>query len=256
MLVDSHCHLDRIDLSPYNGDLGAAIAAAEERGVSRMLCIGIDLNNAGRVVEIAQQFDNIYASVGIHPLDISDEVCGVSTLLELAAQNKVVAIGETGLDYYYSSDNKSAQQESFAHHLQASAQCGKPVIVHTREAREDTLALIREHGDPATAGVLHCFTESWEMASAAMEMGYYVSFSGIITFKNAQELRDVVKKMPMDRLLVETDSPYLAPVPFRGKKNEPKYVCEVAACVAEIKGLTLEEVAERTTANFNQLFAL
>ncbi|WP_372861460.1 TatD family hydrolase [Spongiibacter sp.] len=256
MLVDSHCHLDRIDLSPYDGDLAAAVSAAVERGVERMLCIGIDINNAPTVVDIAQRFDNIYASVGIHPLDISDEICEVEALLQLADQPKVVAIGETGLDYYYSAEKKVEQQRSFANHLQAASRCGKPVIVHTRDAREDTLSLIAEHGDPRVAGVLHCFTESWEMASAAMDMGYYISFSGIITFKNAAELRDVVKRVPIERLLVETDSPYLAPVPYRGKKNEPKYVREVAECVAELKGLSLAEVAAHTTRNFDQLFKL
>lgn len=255
MLVDSHCHLDRLDLRHYNGDLDAALNAARERGVERMLCIGIDLNNAPAVVEIAQRHGDIYASVGVHPLDIAEQICAVDTLLELAAQDKVVAIGETGLDYYYSSEHKALQQQSFANHLQASARCGKPTIVHTRDAREDTLALIAEHGDPAVAGVLHCFTESWEMASAAIDMGYYISFSGIITFKNAAELREVVKKVPIERLLVETDSPYLAPVPYRGKKNEPKFVVEVAQCVAELKGLSYEQVAAQTGKNFQQLFS-
>ena len=254
MLVDSHCHLDRIDLKPYDGDLAAAVAAAAERGVDRMLCIGIDLNNAPAVVDIARRFDNIYASVGIHPLDISEELCAVEQLVALADQPKVVAIGETGLDYYYSAEKSEAQQSSFANHLRASALTGKPVIVHTRDAREDTLQLIAEHGDPAVAGVLHCFTESWEMASAALDMGYYISFSGIITFKNAEELREVVKRVPIERMLVETDSPYLAPVPYRGKKNEPKYVREVAECVAELKGLSFDDVAAQTSQNFDRLF--
>src|SRR5690606_14761809 len=166
----------------------------------------------------------------------------------------VVAIGETGLDYYYSQDRKAAQQESFRVHLQAAAQLRKPVIVHTRDAREDTLALIREAGDSEVGGVLHCFTESWEMARAALDLNYCISFSGIITFKNAEELREVVRRVPLDRLLVETDSPYLAPVPYRGKKNEPKYVREVAQCVADLKGLPLEELARITTANFDGLF--
>lgn len=256
MLVDSHCHLDRIDLKPYDGDLAAAVAAAQARGVERMLCIGIDLENAPTVVDIARRFDNIYASVGVHPLDISESICGVEQLVSLADQPKVIAIGETGLDYYYSAENSEAQQCSFASHLQASARTGKPVIVHTRDAREDTLRLIAQHGDPAVAGVLHCFTESWEMASAAMDVGYYISFSGIITFKNAAELREVVKRVPMERLLVETDSPYLAPVPYRGKKNEPKYVREVAECVAELKGLSFDEVATQTSRNFDRLFRL
>lgn len=256
MLVDSHCHLDRINLAPYDGDLAGAVAAAGERGVERMLCIGIDMNNAPEVVGIAERFDNIYASVGVHPLDISDSLCAEETLLALADHPKVVAIGETGLDYYYSQENKVAQQESFARHLRVSARCGKPVVVHTREARDDTLALIAQHGAPQVAGVLHCFTESWEMAEAAIDMGYYISFSGIITFKNAEALREVVRRVPMERLLVETDSPYLAPVPYRGKKNEPKYVREVAECVAELKGLSLEQVAGVTTRNFDALFNL
>lgn len=254
MLVDSHCHLDRIDLSPYGGDLAAAVAAAGERGVGQMLCIGIDRGNAPTVIGIAERFDNIWASVGVHPLDLSDAVEPVEELLEWAHHPKVVAIGETGLDYHYSQDSAEAQRESFHNHLKASAACGKPTVVHTREAREDTLALIREAADPEVAGVLHCFTESWEMARSALDLGFYISFSGIITFKNAAELREVVKQVPMERLLVETDSPYLAPVPYRGKKNEPKYVPEVAACVAELKGLTPEAVAEITTANFERLF--
>lgn len=256
MLIDSHCHLDRLDLSPYDGDLKQAVAAAQQRGVDRMLCIGIDLDNAPRVVEIAEQFSNIYASVGVHPLDISDELCEKDALIALADHPKVVAIGETGLDYYYSEEQKTAQQRSFSEHLLASAATGKPTIVHTRDARQDTIDLISNNGDPAVAGVLHCFTESWEMAEAALDMGYYISFSGIITFKNAADLREVVKRVPIDRLLVETDSPYLAPVPYRGKKNEPKYVIEVAECVAELKGMSFQEVAKKTTENFERLFSL
>ncbi|MFQ3201839.1 MAG: TatD DNase family protein [Zhongshania sp.] len=256
MLVDSHCHLDRIDLKPYGGDLNLAIQAATDRGVSKMLCIGIDLGNAPAVVAIAERFPQIFASVGVHPLDISEDICSVQTLTELADHPKVVAIGETGLDYYHSSERKVDQQRSFAQHLQVSAASGKPTIVHTRDAREDTLAIIAEHGAPQIGGVLHCFTESWEMAEAAMAMGYYISFSGIITFKNANELREVVRRVPIERLLVETDSPYLAPVPYRGKKNEPKYVVEVAECVAELKGLSYQDVLRHTTQNFERLFPL
>lgn len=254
MLIDSHCHLDRIDLTPYQGDLTAALAAARERGVTRMLCIGIDRGNAETVCAIARDNAGVYASVGIHPLDLADELETIDSLVTLADRPEVVAVGETGLDYYYSSDNKEAQQSSFRAHLRAAARLGKPVVVHTREAREDTLALIRSDGDLDSAGVLHCFTETWEMARQALDLNYYISFSGIITFKNAAELRDVVRQMPLDRLLVETDSPYLAPVPFRGKRNEPKYTREVAACVAELRGLSLEEVAEITSANFERLF--
>lgn len=254
MLVDSHCHLDRLDLGPYNADLGAALAAARECGVDRVLCVGVDRSNAETVRAIARSHEGVYASVGIHPLDIADTAESVESLCQLAAFPEVVAVGETGLDYYYSRDNSELQQHSFRAHLQAAARLGKPVIVHSREAREDTLALIREAGDSKIGGVLHCFTETWEMAREAIDLNYFISFSGIITFKNAAELREVVKKVPLDRLLVETDSPYLAPVPFRGKTNEPKYAREVAACVAELKGISLEEVAAITSANFDRLF--
>jgi TatD DNase family protein len=256
LLTDSHCHLDRLDLSPYDGDLAAAVAAARERGVARMLCIGIDRSNAPTVIEIARRFEGIYASVGIHPLDIADQVEAVDELVALADDELVIAIGETGLDYYYTQDKKSEQQESFYNHLRASAQTGKPSIVHTRDAREDTLAIIREASDPNVAGVLHCFTESLEMAKAALEMNFYISFSGIITFKNAADLREVVAHVPLERMLIETDSPYLAPMPYRGKKNEPKYVVEVAQCVAGIKGISFEQVAEQTAENFDRLFKL
>lgn len=254
MLVDSHCHLDRIDLTPYGGDLGAALAAAHARGVTRMLCIGIDRSNAEAVCAIARDYPGVYASVGIHPLDLRDELENVDTLVALADRPEVIAIGETGLDYHYSRDNQAAQQESFRVHLRAASRLRKPVIVHSREAREDTLALIREAGDAEVGGVLHCFTENWDMARAALDLNYFISFSGIITFKNAADLRDVVKKVPLDRILVETDSPYLAPIPYRGKSNEPKYALEVAQCVAELRGLSLEAIADITTANFDRLF--
>jgi TatD DNase family protein len=220
----------------------------------QMLCVGIDAGNAQAVVDIAKGHEGVYASVGMHPLDVGGEQPDYSAVRALSMEPEVVAIGETGLDYYYSEENKTVQQQSFIEHLQLSAECGKPVVVHTRDAREDTLAIIREYGDSGVAGVLHCFTESWEMARAALDLNYYISFSGIITFKNAAELREVVKQVPLERLLIETDSPYLAPVPYRGKKNEPKYVVEVAHCVAELKGVAVEEVAEITSRNFSNLF--
>lgn len=254
MLVDSHCHLDRLNLEPYAGDLGAALAAAHERQVTRMLCVSVERGNIDTVCAIARQYPGVYASVGVHPLDVKDELETVASLCELGQRPEVVAIGETGLDYYYSKDNAAAQQQSFRIHLQAAAQVRKPVIVHTRDAREDTLALIREAGDAEIGGVLHCFTESWEMARQALDLNYYISFSGIITFKNATELREVVKQVPLDRLLVETDSPYLAPVPFRGKPNEPKYTREVAEYIAELRGESFERIAEITSANFDRLF--
>lgn len=254
MFVDSHCHLDRLDLTPYKGDLTAAIDAARACGVERMLCIGVDMSNAQTVIDIAARYEGINASVGVHPMDVNDKLVNLDDLRTLALAPQVVAIGETGLDYYYSRDSAEIQRESFALHLRLSSELNKPVIVHTRDAREDTMSIIRRHGDNSVAGVLHCFTESWEMASQALDENYYISFSGIVTFNNATALREVARKVPLDRILIETDSPYLAPVPHRGKKNEPKYVVEVAECIAELRGLSVDEVAEITSANFDKLF--
>lgn len=197
---------------------------------------------------------SVFASVGVHPLSAADEQVDAETLSEMTALNKIVAIGETGLDYYYQTDTQEQQLQSFQTHLEVAGKHRLPVIVHTRDAREDTLKMIKAHGDPESAGVLHCFTESWDMAKAAMDLNYSISFSGIITFRNAEELRDVVKKVPLERILIETDAPYLAPVPHRGKKNEPKFVVDVAQCVADLKGISIEKLAEITTDNFHRLF--
>ncbi len=254
MLIDSHCHLDRLSLEACGGSLDAALAAARERGVDTLLCVCISDENREAVLSIARQYPNVFASVGVHPSDVMTEVVEVETLKQWAADPAVVALGETGLDYFYSADSAAIQQASFAAHLQAAGQLDLPVIVHTREAREDTLTLIREHGNPDSAGVLHCFTESWDMAVAAMDLNYFISISGIVTFNSAADLREVVKKMPLDRLLLETDSPYLAPVPYRGKSNQPAYVREVAEFVADLKGIRLEALAEITSDNFYRLF--
>ncbi|MFT6221052.1 MAG: TatD DNase family protein [Candidatus Endobugula sp.] len=254
MLVDSHCHLDRLNLDAHDNQLSSAIDAALARGVQQLLCVGISVNNREAVVEIAEQYPQVVSSVGVHPLDVKEGLATENDLIEWSKHPKVVALGESGLDYYYSQDDKPIQQESFIVHLQAAAKAQLPVIVHTRDAREDTLRLINEHGSETSAGVLHCFTESWEMAKQAIDMNYMISISGIVTFKKADELRDVVRQIPMDRLLVETDSPYLAPVPHRGKPNEPQYVRDVAEYIAELKGVSFEELAEITTANFYRLF--
>ena len=255
MLVDSHCHLDRINLTPYNGQLELAIAAAHERGIQQMLCIGISLENIQTVIDIAQANPGVVASVGVHPCDVKEGMASLDQLKNWASQPKVVALGETGLDYHYETESKELQHESFALHLTVGKEVGLPVVVHTREARADTLALIKAHGSLEHSGVLHCFTEDWEMAKAALDLNYYISISGIVTFKNADQIRDVVNKMPLDRLLVETDSPYLAPVPFRGKPNEPKYVREVAQYIADLRGLSLQALAEQTSENFYRLFS-
>ncbi|WP_317928820.1 TatD family hydrolase [Halioxenophilus sp. WMMB6] len=255
MLVDSHCHLDRLDLTPYGGDLDKLIAAAQERGVDRILCIAISVENRAAVQQLADQYEMVYASTGVHPLDIDAGRVSIDDLCQwVQGHTKTVAIGETGLDYYYDDKNKLAQQESFVVHLQAAGITKTPVVVHTRNAKQDTLALIREHGDLESAGVLHCFTEDWDMAKKAIDMNYYISISGIVTFKNAGNVREVVKNIPLERLLIETDAPYLAPVPHRGKRNEPKYVREVAEYIAEYRGLSLAELAKITSDNFDHLF--
>lgn len=204
--------------------------------------------------DLIKSSPSVFASVGVHPLSAAEEQVDAETLSEMTELNKIVAIGETGLDYYYQTDTQEQQLQSFQTHLQVASKHKLPVIVHTRDAREDTLQMIKAHGDPESAGVLHCFTESWDMAKAAMDLNYSISFSGIITFRNAEELRDVVKKVPLDRILIETDAPYLAPVPHRGKKNEPKFVVDVAQCVADLKGISIEKLAEITTDNFHRLF--
>ena len=254
MFIDSHCHLDRLKLTPYNDQLNGAIEAAHEAGVDTMLCVAIDLEHIEQVLSIAADYPSIYASVGVHPTSDDGEEPTIEKLISLSQREKVIAIGETGLDYFYGKEQSKVQQERFITHLVASKEVKKPVIVHTRDAKEDTLTLIDKHSDRDVAGVLHCFTEDWDMAQRAMDMNFYISLSGIVTFKNAVELQDVARNMPLERLLIETDSPYLAPVPFRGKPNEPRHVVEVAKFVAELKGVSVEELARITSENFRRLF--
>ena len=256
MLVDSHCHLDRLDLSPFADNLDAVLDAARARGVGHFLCIGISMENAATVRGFAQKYPDVDCSVGVHPLDLTRG--GEPTLEWLLAElahTGVVAVGETGLDYYYQTETAAMQQDSFRLHLDAARISGKPVVVHTREAKQDTLDLLREAALPQ-AGVMHCFTEDWPMAKAALDLGYYISFSGIVTFRNADALREVALQVPSDRILVETDSPYLAPIPHRGRPNFPEYVVDVAKFVAELRGVSYGELAAQTTANFKRLFPL
>ncbi|PPV34042.1 TatD family hydrolase [Ectopseudomonas oleovorans] len=256
MLIDSHCHLDRLDLAAHGGSLDAALDAARAAGVGHFLCIGVSADNAATVKGLAERYADVDCSVGVHPLDLEPGAePALDWLLGELAHPKVVAIGETGLDYHYEPESAALQQASFRLHLEAARITGKPVIVHTREARADTLALLREAALPQ-AGVLHCFTEDWEMARAALDIGFYISLSGIVTFRNAEALRDVARHVPADRLLVETDSPYLAPVPHRGKPNLPQYVREVAEYLAVLRGVSYEVLAEQTSNNFKRLFPL
>lgn len=255
MLIDSHCHLDRIDLTAYDGCLDSALNHARARGVQAFLCISVNADNLSAVQQIAASHADVWASIGIHPLDCHGPVA-LDRLEEFARMPKVVAIGETGLDYFYAEQDKALQQQSFIEHIALARKLDKPLIVHTRQARADTLALLREHKADEVGGVLHCFTEDWPMAKAALDLGFYISFSGILTFKNAVELREVAAQVPLDRLLVETDSPYLAPVPYRGQSNQPAYVLEVAQCLADLRQLPLERLAQQTTENFHRLFRL
>jgi TatD DNase family protein len=242
-------------LTEHDNSLKNLLQAARNRGVHSFLSVGVNLDSSRKLLELTADFDDVMVSVGVHPLqETSPAIPEISELIELGRHPKVVAIGETGLDNYYDSDSAAWQQESFIHHLKAASQLLKPVIVHTREAREETISILRKHVNTTSAGVLHCFTETWEMARDALALNFYLSFSGIITFRNASALREVVKKVPLEHILVETDSPWLAPVPHRGKQNEPQYVLEVAKAVAEIKGITYEEVAETTSHNYERLF--
>lgn len=252
--VDSHCHLDRLNLDAYDGDFEAMLTATREAGVSHMLCIGVDLESFPNVMALAQQHPHIFASVGVHPLYPKSRAPAAGELETLAADPKVVAIGETGLDYFYDKDNHEQQQAFFTSHIQAARNSGLPLVVHTRGAKDDTLALLREHGRGEITGVLHCFTEDTDMALAAIEMGFYISISGIVTFRNAEALRGTVKALPAERLLIETDSPWLAPVPLRGKPNEPRNVVKVAECVAGLQGMSVEALAAVTRDNFFTLF--
>ena len=254
-LVDSHCHLDKLDLTNHSGDLSKALAHAAEIGVGHMLCVCITLENFPDVLQIAQNFKHISASVGLHPNEqnVPHEPTA-DDLIKLARDKKVVAIGETGLDYYRSTGDIGWQQERFRQHIRASKKSGKPLIVHSRQAKEDTLTILKEENADAVGGVLHCFTEDWQMAQAALDLNFYISFSGIVTFKNATDIQDVAERMPIDRMLIETDSPYLAPIPFRGKPNEPAYVRYVAEFIAQRRGIDVVELAEKTSENFFRLF--
>jgi len=251
MLVDSHCHLDFPELAER---LDAVVAAMRKHQITHALCISVTLEDFPRVRAIAERFGHIYGSVGIHPdyPDVPD--VAVEELVRLADHPKIVAIGETGLDYYRIKEDCEWQRQRFRTHIRAARSCGKPLVIHMRDAAADTLRIMREERADEVRGVMHCFTEGWETAQAAMDLGFYISFSGIVTFKNARTLREVAKQVPLDRMLVETDSPYLAPVPYRGKTNEPALVRYVAEEIARLRGIDPAEVAEKTTKNFFHLF--
>ncbi len=251
-LVDSHCHLDFPD---FGGELDEVVARARDAGVRTMVTICTKLREFERVRAIAEHYDDIWCSVGVHPHE-ADREEGASALVEQAAHDVVVAIGETGLDYYYQHSVRDSQRRSFREHIAAARETGLPLIVHTRDADDDTVSILRDEYEKAPfTGVIHCFSTSRELAEKALEIGFYISLSGIVTFRRAEELRAIVRDLPMDRLLVETDAPYLAPMPNRGKRNEPAFVRHIAEVVAREKAVSLESLADSTTENFFRLFS-
>ena len=253
-LVDSHCHLDRLDLAKLGGDLDAVFAAAREHGVMHMLCVCIDMDNFPAVAGLAERYPQVFASVGVHPNEQDTRDPSVKELLQLAQTAKVVAIGETGLDYFHGKGDLDWQRGRFRRHIRAARESNKPLIIHTRDAKEDTLRIMREEGAQDIGGVMHCFTEDWNMAEQALDLNFFISFSGIVTFRNAAQVQDVARRVPLERLLVETDAPYLTPVPYRGKSNQPAYVRYVAEYIAEIREESLESIVDATTNNFFKLF--
>ncbi|MTI64831.1 TatD family hydrolase [Methylophaga sp.] len=252
MYIDSHCHLNMLADEP--GGIDAMVREASDNGIEHILCIAIDKASCAEVKAIADRYSQVTASVGIHPNVEQQEQFSVEELIAQASHPKVIAIGETGLDYFRSEGDLEWQRDRFRVHIEAARQTQKPLIIHTREAREDTMAILENEKAEEAGGIIHCFTENWETAKRALDIGFYISLSGILTFKSARELQDVARKLPLDRILIETDSPYLAPVPHRGKTNKPVFVKHVAAFLAELRGDTVENIAATTTANFQRLF--
>jgi len=253
LFIDSHCHLDRLDLTEFDGELDNVLTAAKTAQVDEILCVSVTLAEFPSMVEKTEKYDNVWLSCGAHPLN-QDDLIDQEELAALSQTNKVIAIGETGLDYFYAPETKDVQLDSFRKHVRVANQLNKPLIIHTRDAQQDTLDILREENAENIGGILHCFTETWDMAKQAIDMGFYISFSGIVTFKNASALREVAKQVPDDRFLIETDAPYLAPVPHRGKQNQPAYVADVAKFLASVRGQSVEQIAELSTENFKRLF--
>lgn len=251
-LVDSHCHINFPDLAENEH---AVLENARLNGVGHMLCVSVNLEDFPQVLSFAERHKHIFASVGIHPNEPKSDVVSVDQLIKLASHKRIVAIGETGLDYFRSEGDLKWQHERFTTHIEAGKETGKPLIIHTRDAASDTMKILKESNASDCGGVMHCFSEDWDVAKKALDIGFYISMSGIVTFKNATKVKEVAERTPLDKLLVETDAPFLAPVPFRGKTNEPAYVKHTAEYIAELRGISFNELAEATTENFFRLFS-
>lgn len=252
-LVDSHCHIPLIEME---GGADAIIGAAQQAGVGHILCVSIDLETCPDIKRLAGAYPCVSASVGVHPNFDGESTLSEKMLLEPADDPQVIAIGETGLDYFRSQGDLEWQRQRFRTHIRAAREIGKPLIIHSREARGDVIKILSEEGADDVGGIMHCFVDDLETAKQAMDLDFYISFSGIVTFRNAGDLQEVARRVPLDRILVETDAPYLAPVPYRGKQNQPAYVCRVAEKIAELKEIDLQEVVSATTQNFERLFHL
>lgn len=251
MYIDSHCHLDFPELV---ADQAQVLAAMKQNDVGLALCIAVSVPDFPGVLKLAEEHDHLWASIGVHPQYEDTPELSEADFAEYLKHPKIVAVGETGLDYYWGKEPLEWQRDRFRTHIRAAIAADVPLIIHTREAKEDTMRILKEEGAERCGGVMHCFTEDWAMAQEAMELGFYISMSGIVTFKNAQQVQEVATKTPLDRLLIETDSPYLAPVPYRGKRNDPSLVIHVAEKIAELKQIPVKAVKEATTENFFKLF--
>ncbi|MBT4837690.1 MAG: TatD family hydrolase [Methylococcales bacterium] len=254
MIIDSHCHLDRVNLEKFDNQLSNLLQQASDANVKHMLCVSINLEDYDAMLSLVEPFPQISVSVGVHPTESNCKEPNVELLIELSQHEKNVAIGETGLDYHYDDNPIKQQHERLVTHIEAAKQIQKPLIIHTREAAKDTIALLKSENARDASGVIHCFTEDWAFAKAALDLNFYISFSGIVTFKNALKIKEVAKKVPDDRFLVETDSPYLAPVPFRGKPNYPLYVPHVVEHIATLRQQSIETISQQSTMNFCNLF--
>ncbi len=256
MLIDSHCHLDRIDLTPYQHEFSGFMDEVEAQQIEHLLCISIDLEAYPAMVDLVSGYKQISVTVGVHPNVKDGKDPSVEELISLGSPKNAIGIGETGLDYFRSEGDLAWQHQRFRNHIQAAKTLKKPLIIHTREAQVDTLRILKEEGAEEVGGIIHCFTEDWDFAQKAMDLNFFISFSGIVTFNNATTIKEVAKKVPFDRFLIETDSPYLAPIPFRGRPNYPTYVKYVAQHIADLRGVSINKIANQSTDNFYNLFRL